>query len=254
MEDLFIKSNGKKRVGKAVYDRHDLEDEGFSSDYGRLVQQGFVFFDFDEQPYVDIITRIIEDSHLKCRKLKTTRGVHFLFKTNKQKVVNNSHHYNWLGLQCDVKGVGLKEPGKQCYQAIKVNGVQREETCINHTFDDGIDVLDYAPNWLYQATKKRQVDLTVDQSGSRNNMFHGEMMIEAKKAGFSYEEYCYMAQLINDYVLPEGLSQDELNTAIRQEEWDKLALGEDKVVIFDMAMDAINAWSCIMSNSGMMYR
>ena len=253
MEDLFVKSNGKKRVGKAVYDRKDVEKESFKADYGRLVQRGYVFFDFDEQPYVDIITRIIEDSHLKCRKLKTTRGVHFLFKTNKPKVTCNSHHYNWLGLQCDVKGVGLKEGEKQCYQAIKVNGVTREETCINHNLEDGIEVLDYAPNWLYQASGKRQVDLTTDQTGSRNTMFHGEMMIEAKKAGFSYEEYCYMAQLINDYVLPEGLPQNELDTAIRQEEWDKLAIGDDKIVIFDMAMDAIKTWSCVMTNNGMMY-
>ena len=253
MDDLFIKSKGKVRVGKAIYDVKDVHDPNFTDDYGRLVQQGYVFFDFDEQPYVDIITKIIEDSHLKCRKLQTTRGVHFLFKTNRQKIVNNSHHYNWLGLQCDVKGVGLKEPGKQCYQAIRVNGVLRKETCINCAFEEGIEVLDFAPNWLYQASKKRQVDLTKDQTGGRNNMFHGEMMIEAKKAGFTYEEYCYIAQLVNDYVLPQSLSQEELNTAIRQDEWDKLAIGDDKINYFDMAVDVINTWSCVISDNRVMF-
>lgn len=253
MEDLFVKTKGKIRQGKAVYYYDDVNSAAFKDDYGRLVQTGFVFFDFDDQPYVDIITKIILDSGLRCKMLKTTRGVHFLFKTDKKKIINNSKNFNWLGLKCDVKGVGLEEAGKQCYQAVRVDGVKREETCLNHDVEDGLNALDLAPKWLYQAPKKRQIDLTQDQTGGRNDMFHGDMMIECKKVGFSYEEYCYIAGLINMYVLPEGLSDEELHTAIRQEEWDKLEIGDDKSVLLDKAQDVIDKWSCMYASEEIMF-
>lgn len=75
--------------------------------------------------------------------------------------------------------------------------------------------------------------------------FIGELMIKAKKNGFSYEEYVDMAHIINSYVLPNGLDEDELNTAIRKEEWDKIEIFDDKQVLFDMAQDVIDFWNCI---------
>ena len=90
MQDYYIKSKGKQRLGKAIYTYEDIVNPSFNSDYGRLVQKGYVFFDFDDKPYVDKIIAIIENSNLKCKMLKTTRGVHFLFKTNREKITNNS--------------------------------------------------------------------------------------------------------------------------------------------------------------------
>lgn len=246
MQDYYIKSIGKQRLGKAIYTYDDIVNPSFNSDYGRLVQKGYVFFDFDDKPYVDKIIAIIENSNLKCKMLKTTRGVHFLFKTNREKITNNSKNFNWLGLKCDVKGVGLNEE-KQCYQAIKVNGILRKEICINHNENDGIDVLDYAPIWLYQAPKNKQMDLTIDQTGGRNELFHSVLMITAKKNNFTYEEYCEMAQIINKYVLPSGIDENELNTAIRQEEWDKLSISnKDDILRLEKAIDVIEHFNCII--------
>ena len=254
MEDLFVKAKGKVRKGKSTYSYQDVTSNSFKSDYGRLVQKGYVFFDFDNQPYVDKIIKIIQKSNLKCKMLKTTRGVHFLFKTNRPKITNNSKQFNWLGLQCDVKGVGSNEEGKECYQSIKVNGIVREETCLNHNASDGIEILDYAPIWLYQAPKNMQRDLTEDQTGNRNNMFHSDM-IKAKNNGFSYNEYVEMAHIINNYVLPKGIEKEELEIAIRQEEWDKIVTnGEsDKMLLLDMALDVINHWNCRVSKGAMIF-
>lgn len=246
MQDYYIKSKGKQRLGKTIYTYEDITEPSFNSDYGRLVQKGYVFFDFDDQPYVDKIIAIIENSNLRCKMLKTTRGVHFLFKTNREKITNNNKNYNWLGLKCDVKGVGLNEE-KQCYQAIKVNGILREEICINHNRNDGIDILDYAPIWLYQAPKNKQMDLTIDQTGGRNELFHNVLMITAKKNNFTYEEYCEMAHIINKYVLPSGIDENELNTAIRQEEWDKLSISnKDDILRLEKAIDVIEHFNCII--------
>lgn len=255
MKDLFVKTKGKARQGKNTYTYEEITNAEYKGDYGRLVQTGYVFFDFDDQPYVDKIVKIIKNSNLKCKMLKTTRGVHFLFKTNREKITNNSKQYNWLGLKCDTKGVGLNEEGKECYQGIKVNGKVRKETPLNHETGEELDVLDYAPIWLYQAPKNMQMDLTEDQTGCRNDMFHGTLMIGAKKSGFSYNEYVEMAHIINNNVLPSGLPENELNNAIRQEEWDKLTISQlnEKTLLLDMALDVINHWSCKISKGSLIF-
>lgn len=246
MEEKFVKTKGKARQGKETYTREQVTDPSFTDDYGRIVPPGYVVFDFDEQPYINIIYKILKNSKYKCRMLKTTKGLHFMFKTTLNKASDAIKMYNWIGLKCDVKACGTKE-NKQSYQSIRVNGVTREEIGLN---TDDLDDIDYAPRWMYIASnkKKDQLDLTEDQSGGRNNLFHSELMMKAKKSGFSYDEYCEMAHTINKFVLPTPLEEDELNTAIRPEEWDNLELGEDALTIFKMTQDAILHWNCILVN------
>lgn len=219
--------------------------------YARRLEKGFVYFDIDDKKNAEIINKIIIDLGLKCKRLTTDRGYHFLFKTDKAKITDGSHGYNWLGIEGDCKGCGIKDTKKPGIQAIKVMGKQRLEEYLGGISKD--NDIQLAPKWLYKASKNRQIDLTTDQTGSRNSMFHGDFMIEAKKAGFSYEEYQLVAELVNDYVLPEGLPKDELSTAIRQEEWDKLAIGEDKLTTLDKAIDVIEKWNCVYVNSDLMF-
>lgn len=243
MEELFVKTNKKARIDKNTYTREQVTDPSFTSDYGRIVPPGYIVFDFDEQPYINIMNKIIKNSHYKCRVLKTTKGYHFMFKTTLNKASDHIKEFSWIGLKCDVKACGTKE-AKQSYQSIRLNGVTREETLVN---TEDYDDIDYAPRWMYICgSKKDQQDLTVDQTGGRNNLFHSQLMIKAKKNGFSYDEYVEMAHVINDYVLTEPLEEEELNTAIRPEEWDNLELGEDKLTPFRMAEDLVNHFNCII--------
>lgn len=78
--------------------------------------------------------------------------------------------------------------------------------------------------------------------------FIGYLMIRAKKNGFTYNEYVEQAHIINNYVLPKGIDERELNTAIRQEEWDELTITADKSLLFDMAEDVIRYWNCLWAN------
>lgn len=239
----------KARRGNKLYSLEEIQANNW--DYGRYVNLGYAVFDFDKEPYVSIIEQIISDRGYKCKKLITDRGNHYMFKTNVDKISDTSHAYSWIGLEFDIKGKGLKQDKKECYQAMKLFGKERKEIYLGDATSD--DDLDYAPKWMYLASPKCQKDLTIDQTGGRNSMFHGELMIETKKFGFSYEEYCDMAHVINDYVLPEGLDDTELETAIRREEWDKLQIGEDKLTTLDKAMDVIEKWNCVYVNSDLMF-
>lgn len=167
----YVKLKGKERLGKKTYNWEQINAPDFTDDYGRIIPQGYVIFDFDNIPYKNIISEIIETSNLKCKRLTTTRGYHFMFKTALSKITDRSHQFNWIGLECDIKGAGTQQTDKKSYQAIRVNGEIRKEEYINGATND--DDLDFAPAWLYHIEKKReQIDLTVDQTGNRNDMFH----------------------------------------------------------------------------------
>lgn len=251
MEELYVRCNKKARADKLTYTKEQVTSPDFTDDYGRIVPPGYVVFDFDKQPYINIIYKILTNSKYKFRILKTTKGYHFMFRTTLNKAPDFIQKFNWIGLQCDIKACGTKET-KQSYQTIRINGETREETLFNT--EDWWD-LDFAPRWMYCVSNKKadQIDLTVEQTGGRNNMFHGELMIKAKKNGFSYEEYCEMAFTINDFVIPTPLPEDELNTAIRPEEWDNLQIGSDKMQMMDQVEDVINQWNCILGGESMAY-
>lgn len=246
MNYQYVKLSGKVRKNKEIYSQEQVSAPDFKDDYGRIVLPGYIVFDFDEQPYIDIISNIVNKLHLKCKKLSTTKGIHFMFKTEIPRVSDGIKVFNWIGLKCDVKACGTKEY-KESYQALRVNGKDRNEEYINGATTD--EELDFAPKWLYPIKKKKDIiDLTIDQEGNRNNLFHFELMARAKKNGFTYEEYIEQAHIINNYVLPKGLDDNELNTAIRQEEWDNLGFEEDNQLLFTMAQDVIAYWSCIWAN------
>lgn len=247
MENLYVKTKGKERLGKQKYTLEQVTAPTFENDYGRLVNVGYVYFDFDAQPYVDIISKIIDKSNLRCKKLTTTRGYHFLFKTNLTEIKDDSHIFNWIGLQCDIKGVGTQQTKKTIYQGIKVNGKTRKEEYVNGATTD--EELDFAPTWLYHVPKKKdQIDLTIDQEGQRNTLFFNDLKVRAKKNGFSYDDYVEQAHLINDYVLPKGLDENELNNAIRQDAWDTLDISSENQLLFSMAQDVIEYWGCLWTN------
>lgn len=252
MEEKFVKIEGKIRQDKKTYSKEQITAPTYVGDYGRLINCGYVIFDFDEQPYIDIISNIIKNLNLKCKILTTTRGLHLMFRTTLNQIKNKSGEFNWLGLKCDIKGLGIQEVDKIAYQAIKVNGETRKEEFINGATSN--EELDFAPMWLYHVPKKKeQIDLTEDLTGTRNDMFHSNLMIRAKRNGFTYNEYVEQAHLINNYVLPNGLNEIELNTAIRQEEWDNLQIGNENQLLFLMAQDVIDYWNCLWTNEQIVF-
>lgn len=83
--------------------------------------------------------------------------------------------------------------------------------------------------------------------------FIGELMIRAKKYGLTYAEYVEQANIINKFVLPSGLEETELNTAIRQEEWDKIDVSSNSKFLFEMTQDIIENWNCLLVNNNLAY-
>lgn len=236
--------------------------------YVRRVNPGFVFFDFDKPELAAIMDKIVKDQGLKCKRLTTTRGAHFMFKTERGKISDGSGP-NWLGIDCDLKGVGSDQPRKINCQVIRLHDKDRPEEYIGfdkmRAEDGSLDItdddLDYAPFYLYHVPKAAKeivgqaLGMTSGDGGGRNNWFHHEYAKFCKIAKFTWEQYYQASVLINRFVLGESLSDDELTTATRQEEYDDLQVGnkEEKPLILKQAEDVIETWSCKMYNGEILF-
>lgn len=236
--------------------------------YVRRVNPGFVFFDFDKPELAAIMDKIVKDQGLKCKRLTTTRGAHFMFKTERGKISDGSGP-NWLGVDCDLKGVGSDQPRKINCQVMRLHDKDRPEEYIGfdkmRAEDGSLDItdddLDYAPFYLYHVPKAAKeivgqaLGMTSGDGGGRNNWFHHEYAKFCKIAKFTWEQYYQASVLINRFVLGESLSDDELTTATRQEEYDDLQVGnkEEKPLILKQAEDVIETWSCKMYNGEILF-
>ena len=171
MEYVRLQENEKNRKAPTKDQGYSLEEiiaNGWN--YGRRVERGFVYIDFDTQETANKMNEIIESLGLKCKRLTTDHGMQFLFKTDANKITDGSKGYNWIGIEGDIKGCGLKDTKKPGYQAIKVLGKQRVEAYMGGAKRD--EELDLLPKWCYKASKNRQINLMDDMTGSRNDMFH----------------------------------------------------------------------------------
>lgn len=212
--------------------------------------------------------KIIKELGLKCKKLTTTRGAHFMFRTDRGKISDGSGP-NWLGLDCDLKGVGLDQPRKVNCQVIRLHDEDRLEEYLgfdkDKATDGSLDIndadLDLAPFYMYHTPKSAKE--TVEQAlgmasgdgGGRNNWFHHEYAKFCKKAKFTWEQYHEASAIINKYVFGESLSDDELTSATRQEEYDSLSVGnkEDAPQLMTQAEDVIETWNCKMYNNEILF-
>ena len=59
MDEKYIIAKGKARADKKTYTKEQVTAPSFTDDYGRIVPPGYVVFDFDEQPYISIIHKLI---------------------------------------------------------------------------------------------------------------------------------------------------------------------------------------------------
>ena len=53
MDEHFVRLTRKIRKDKNVYSKEQVTAPTFKDDYGRLINLGYVVFDFDNQPYIE---------------------------------------------------------------------------------------------------------------------------------------------------------------------------------------------------------
>lgn len=154
---LYKDSKLPRRKKKLTYD--EIMDDR-TKNYARVVPDGCVFIDFDNEKEAEEMYDIILKSKLRCLILETQHGYHFMFRVPDFYRVELTGATNWFGYKFDCKA---STGAKSVVQILRVCGMDREERCSwdiselvsPKTID--IDTLDILPYWLWGKLKDTEL-------------------------------------------------------------------------------------------------
>jgi len=173
-----------------------------------IVPKGYIVLDFDTTSDAEIMLKIIEGLDLKCRVMKTTRGIHCWFKTSEEEPKNFIKNRLAVGIYSD-----RKSGGRNAYVKIKQDGHARE--WIRKVKGSEIQEV---PKWLTPISAPSNKFSFKDMgegSGRNQELFNYIVYLQTK--GFTKDEIKETIQVINDYVFAESLSEYEIATICRDE-------------------------------------
>ncbi|MBR5296821.1 MAG: hypothetical protein IKU29_03015 [Parabacteroides sp.] len=206
----YVPTSGKKSTMPFKDKRSDelltLSEAQKFNEYAGILADDTVLIDIDDSEQANILLKIIRSKSLKCKVLATTRGAHFLFKTD-QSMMNRTHCKLAIGLTADIKG-----GGRASYEVLKFNGVERELL-----YDSGeYEVL---PKYL-QPIKTNVNVLSLCEGEGRNNALFS-YILPLQQNDFSVEDCRECIGIINDFVLKDPLTEDELKVILRDGAFNK---------------------------------
>ncbi len=204
----FLILDGKTPTGKFKEKKGMTWDEVKDFDsVGLIVPKGYIVLDFDTTSDAEIMIKIVNELDLKCRVVKTSRGIHCYFKKgNIDKCFIKSRLA--IGIFSDCKNgtkrsyVKIKSDGKMrpVLKKIKLSDVQE------------------VPRWLYPVSTpsdKFNFKGMGDGSGRNQELFNYVVYLQAK--GFTRDEIKDAIRIINQFVFADPLPENEINLILRDE-------------------------------------
>lgn len=235
----------KDGVGAKTWD--EVKD---FDDVAVIVPKGYIVLDFDTTSDAEIMLKIVEGMDLKCRVMKTTRGIHVWFKTSEEEPKNFIKNRLAVGIYSD-----RKSGGRNAYVKIKQDGKMRE-VIRKMSLNDIQEV----PKWLSPISNPSGKFLFKEMgegSGRNQELFNYIIYLQTK--GFSRDEIKETIQVINDYVLADPLSDYEISTICRDEAFkpddviaEQIAQANEKKVGFahnEFGDELINKYKILTVNS-----
>lgn len=237
----------KDGVGAKTWD--EVKD---FDDVACIVPKGYIVLDFDTTSDAEIMLKIVEGMDLKCRVMKTTRGVHCWFKTTEESPKNFIKSRLAVGIFSD-----RKAGGRNAYVKIKQDGKARE--WIRNIKGSEIQEV---PKWLSPISApggKFSFKDMGEGSGRNQELFNYIVYLQTK--GFTREEIRETIRVINDYVLADPLSDYEIETICRDEAFkpddviaEQIKQAQEKKVGFshnEFGDELINAYKIITVNGSL---
>lgn len=173
-----------------------------------VVPKGYVVLDFDTASDAEIMLSIVDGLGLKCRVMKTTRGIHCWFKSAEESPKNFIKQRLAIGIYSD-----RKAGGRNAYVKVIQDGKPRE--WIRKVPKNEIETV---PVWLSPVSApsgKFSLKGMTDGSGRNQELFNYIVYLQTK--GLSHEEIRKTISIINDYVFADPLDETEIATICRDE-------------------------------------
>lgn len=206
----YIILDDKKRATHGFKDGEGAKDWKMVKDFdnvGLIVPKPFIVLDFDTKSDADIMLQIIESLDLKCRVMKTTRGIHVWFRSEEP----------WKNFKKTRLAIGIfsdcRSHSKNAYVKIKDSG-QMRKWIRKIPFDEVEEV----PKWLYPISSPGhnfEFKGMTNGSGRNQELFNYIVYLQTK--GFTKDEIRTTIQIVNDYVFADPLDDQEVATICRDE-------------------------------------
>lgn len=206
----YIILDDKKRATHGFKDGEGAKDWKMVKDFdnvGLIVPKPFIVLDFDTKSDADIMLQIIESLDLKCRVMKTTRGIHVWFRSEEP----------WKNFKKTRLAIGIfsdcRSHSKNAYVKIKDSG-QMRKWIRKIPFDEVEEV----PKWLYPISSPGhnfEFKGMTDGSGRNQELFNYIVYLQTK--GFTKDEIRTTIQIVNGYVFADPLDDQEVATICRDE-------------------------------------
>lgn len=165
--------------------------------------------------------KVVKEYALTCRVYRTSRGKHFLFK-NSGVPTNKTGCKLAIGLTADIK-IGTRNS----YEVLKYDNQNREilyDTAENEEAQQ-------LPRWLFPVKSKMEF-LNMETGDGRNQgLFNYILTLQSND--FSVEEARETIRIINKFVLKVPLSDDEIETVLRDDAFKKPVFFMGSTFLFD---------------------
>lgn len=171
-------------------------------EFAGIIRDDVILIDIDDAEQASLMMDIVEELQLDCVVMKTSRGRHFYFKnTTVEKC------YTGTKLACGLTA-DIKVGNHNSYAVAKFNGYER-------FIEWDTEKLPDLPCWLRPV--KTSLDLFDMQEGDGRNQSLFSYILTLTSAGFSKDESRETLKIINDFIFSVPLSDDELETIMRDE-------------------------------------
>ena len=196
-------------------------------EYAGIIADEVVLIDIDDFEESEILLDIVDDMQLNCRTYKTTRGKHFFFMNQVTKhdfILEKSGTHKRLacGITADIK-VGCKNS----YSVLKFDGKNRP--ILYDIFED--EEYEILPKWLTPIASK--INFLDMEAGDGRNQALFNYILTLQANDFSVAECRKTLGIINKYVLADPLSDEELETLMRDEAFQKPIFFRRNQFLFD---------------------
>lgn len=219
----FVETKNKKCIEKfkGRTDFKTFEQVQSLPEYAGILAADTILVDIDDSETSEILFKVVQEYALTCRVYRTSRGKHFLFK-NSGVPTNKTGCKLAIGLTADIK-IGTRNS----YEVLKYGGKERE-ILYDTTENEEAQPL---PRWLHPV-KSNMEFLNMDAGDGRNqSLFNYILTLQSND--FSVEEARETIRIINKFVLKVPLSDDEIETILRDDAFKKPVFFMGSTFLFD---------------------
>ncbi len=192
-------------------------------EFAGILSEKTILIDIDDSEQSELLFNIVKKKQLRCRVYKTTRGKHFLFNNPDLVNSNRTGATLALGIKADIK-IGKRNS----YSVLKFDGKERE--IIYDATGEKEEAQDI-PKWLFPV--KANVDFIGMENGDGRNQALFNYILTLQSHDFSVNEARESIRLTNEFILKDPLSDDELETVLRDEAFAKPVFFKGTTFLFD---------------------